>query len=171
MNKVEVALELLIKVDNVYSKVIKGNRDVLNELDQLLLEILEYDDLSEFNDDEVELITLIINSFTFKVNLIYKILNVKRNQLLTMEQLREEFKVLEMKRFEAVNNYVMGIIRVEDIKSFEERLFSFRDKLYAIPISDSNLIEIAKMKSKVQHFNTEVLEDEEVLKIAYSNSN
>jgi hypothetical protein len=43
--------------------------------------------------------------------------------------------------------------------------------LYAIPISDNNLLEIAKMKSKIQHFNTQVLEDEEVLRTAYDNSN
>ena len=33
------------------------------------------------------------------------------------------------------------------------------------------LLEVAKMKSKLQHYNTEVLEDEELLRLAYSNSN
>ena len=50
-------------------------------------------------------------------------------------------------------------------------LFQFRNTLYAIPINDDNLLEIAKMKSKIQHFNTYVLEDEEILKQAYKNSN
>ena len=65
----------------------------------------------------------------------------------------------------------MGIIKIEDINSFKQELFQFRDMLYAITISDSNLLEIAKMKSKVQHFNTEILEDEDILRVAYANSN
>ena len=43
--------------------------------------------------------------------------------------------------------------------------------LYAIPISDNNLLEIAKMKSKIQHFNTQILEEEDILRAAYENSN
>ena len=65
----------------------------------------------------------------------------------------------------------MGMVTIDTINSFKESLFQFRNMLYAIPISDNNLLEVAKMKSKVQHFNTEVLEDEEILKQAYSNSN
>ena len=65
----------------------------------------------------------------------------------------------------------MGILKVADIDSFKEHLFQFRNLLYAITISDSNLLEIAKMKSKIQHFNTEILEDEDILKQAYENSN
>ncbi len=88
-----------------------------------------------------------------------------------MEVLRKEFKFLELKRFEIVSNYVTGMVRVSDIEDFKEKLFGFRDKLYAISISDDNLIEIAKMKSVVQHLNTEVLEDEDILAIAYQNEN
>ena len=86
-------------------------------------------------------------------------------------RLEEEFSKLEIKRFVIENNYVMGIIKIEDINSFKQELFQFRDMLYAITISDSNLLEIAKMKSKVQHFNTEILEDEDILRVAYANSN
>ena len=86
-------------------------------------------------------------------------------------ELREEFAKLEIKHFAIVNDYVMGIVKNSQIDTFKEELFSFRDKLYAIPISDNNLLEIAKMKSKIQHFNTEVLEDEEILRQAYANSN
>ena len=78
---------------------------------------------------------------------------------------------LEIKRFNIENSYVMGIIRIEDINSFGDELFQFRNMLYAIPISDNNLLEIAKMKSKIQHFNTEILEDEDILRVAYENSN
>ena len=87
------------------------------------------------------------------------------------KNLRNEFRMIEMKRFNIVNNYVMGIVKISDVNSFKDNLFNFRNKLYAIPINDDNLLEIAKMKSKIQHYNTEVLEDEELLRLAYSNSN
>ena len=86
-----------------------------------------------------------------------------------MNSLRTEFQVLELKRFQIVNNYVMGIVKISEIKEFKDLLFSFRDKLYAISVSDSNLIEFAKMM--VQHYNTEVLEDENILEMAYDNVN
>ena len=167
----EELLLLKDKLDNLYNRVVDGNQDVLDELDNLLLVLLKYDDLSKYNSEEVEQIISLINSFTEKINLIYELLEVKRDNLLSLESLREEFAKLEMKRFMIVNNYVMGIVTIDDINSFRESLFQFRNKLYAIPISDNNLLEIAKMKSKVQHFNTEVLEDEDVLKQAYTNKN
>lgn len=164
--------ELLIlkdKLDILYNEVVLGNQDVLSDLDNLLLKLLKYDDLSSYDKEEVEQIISLINSFTEKINLIYELLEVKRDNLLTMDNLRETFKKLEMKRFTIVNNYVMGMITIDDINSFKEELFQFRNKLYAIPISDNNLLEVAKMKSKIQHFNTEVLEDEDILKQAYNN--
>ncbi len=167
----EELLLLKDKLDNLYNRVVDGNQDVLDELDDLLLVLLKYDDLSKYNSEEVEQIISLINSFTEKINLIYELLEVKRDNLLSLENLREEFAKLEMKRFMIVNNYVMGIVTIDDINSFRESLFQFRNRLYAISISDNNLLEIAKMKSKVQHFNTEVLEDEDVLKQAYTNKN
>lgn len=167
----EELLLLKDKLDILYNKVIDGNQGVLDELDNLLLVLLKYDDLSKYNRDEVEQIISLINAFTEKVNLIYELLEVKRDDLLSLENLREDFSKLEMKRFVIVNNYVMGMVTVDDIDSFRDSLFQFRNRLYAIPISDNNILEIAKMKSKVQHFNTEVLEDEEVLKQAYANKN
>lgn len=167
----EELLLLKDKLDILYNKVVDGNQSVLDELDNLLLVLLKYDDLSKYNRDEVEQIISLINAFTEKVNLIYELLEVKRDDLLSLENLREDFSKLEMKRFVIVNNYVMGVVTVDDIDSFRDSLFQFRNRLYAIPISDNNILEIAKMKSKVQHFNTEVLENEEVLKQAYANKN
>ena len=88
-----------------------------------------------------------------------------------VNSLRTEFQVLEYKRFQIVNNYVMGIVKISEIKEFKDLLFGFRDKLYAIAISDDYIVEIAKMKSMVQHYNTEILEDENMLEMAYSNVN
>ena len=93
------------------------------------------------------------------------------NEEILMNELRGEFNLLELKRFQIVNNYVMGIVKISEIEEFRKRLFAFRDRIDAISISDINLIELAKMKSQVQHYNTEVLEDENILEMAYQNVN
>lgn len=171
MKDIEKCLDILKDIDKLYIKVLSGNKDVMDELDILLIQILEYDDLSSYNDDEIELISLVIKNITDKVNLIYKLLDLNIKKEIILEDLEEEFKELEMKRFETVNRYVMGMISVEDIDDFKKVLFDFRDRLYAIQINDTNILRIAKMKSKVQHFDTEILEDEDVLSVAYANSN
>lgn len=162
---IDELLNLLYKEDILYSKVIQGNKDILGEIDELILELLKITDNSEDRD---ELVTLVINAFSDKINIIYKLLNLKEYDV-SIEYLRDKFRELETKRFNIVNNYVMGIVKVEEIDEFRSLLKDFRSKLYAIPISDNNILEIAKMKSKAQHYDTEVLEDEEVLKCAYNN--
>ena len=153
------------KINDIYNKVFNGNKDVLEELDNLIGETLKYDTLeqSEYKD--------LLNTFIEKINLIYEMLEIKKDSLITVEMLKEEFKILELRRFEIENNYVMGILKIEDVENFRNILFNFRKKLYAIPISDNNILEIAKMKSKVQHFDTEISEDEDILQVAYANSN
>jgi hypothetical protein len=165
------ALELKDKIDNLYNDVRNDVQGGISKLDKLFVEVLSLEDLSGYNEEEKQQIKELINSFIDKIKLIYEILEVKSDNLLTLEYLQEEFSKLEIKRFVIENNYVMGIIRIEDIDNFKQELFQFRDMLYAITISDSNLLEIAKMKSKIQHFNTEILEDEDILKQAYENSN
>lgn len=165
------ALELKDKIDNLYNDVKNDIQGAIDKLDKLFVEVLSLEDLSGYNEEEKQQIKELINSFIYKIKLIYEILEVKSDNLLTLEHLQEEFSKLEIKRFVIENNYVMGIIKIEDINSFKQELFQFRDMLYAITISDSNLLEIAKMKSKVQHFNTEILEDEDILRVAYANSN
>ena len=86
--------------------------------------------------------------------------------MIDLEMLRKEFQIIEILRFNIVSNYVTGMVNGNDIEKF----FSFRDKLYAFETSEDNLLEIAKMKSRLQHFNTEVLEDEDLLRVAFSNS-
>ena len=85
--------------------------------------------------------------------------------------LRNEFSLLESEHFKVVNKYIMGVIEVSDIEHFKVCLERFRNKLYSIETNDENIMEIAKMKSKVQHYNTEVLEDEDFLRMAYGNVN
>lgn len=88
---------------------------------------------------------------------------------LTIEYLRRKFEILKTKRFNIINSYIMGIVKISDIEAFGEHLNRFREQLYKIEITDEILLEVAKMKSQIQHFNTEVMEDEDVLKMAYDN--
>lgn len=153
------------RINDIYNRVFNGDADVLVELDDLIVETLKYDsqESSEVND--------LLNTLIEKINLIYEMLEIKKDNLITIDMLKEEFKILEYKRFEIENNYVMGILKIDDIENFRNILFNFRKKLYAIPISDNNILEIAKMKSKVQHFDTDISEDEDILQMAYANSN
>jgi len=91
--------------------------------------------------------------------------------MVDLEYLRKYFRVIEILRFNIVSNYVTGMVTAKDIEDFKEKFFDFREKLYQFETSEENLLEIAGMKSKLQHYNTEVLEDENILEVAYSNSN
>lgn len=165
------ALDIKDKLDSLYNEVLNGKQDVFEELDRIMVDILHLKDVEIQDNDEKAFVDGLITSFVEKINLTYEILDVKKDNLLTLEHLKEEFHVLEIKKFNIENNYVMGILKIIDIDSFKEHLFQFRNLLYAITISDSNLLDIAKMKSKIQHFNSEILEDEDILKQAYENSN
>ena len=91
--------------------------------------------------------------------------------MIDLEYLRKEFRIIEILRFNIVSNYVTGMVNAQDIEQFKDKFFTFREHLYGFETDEENLLEIAKMKSKLQHFNTEVLEDEDLLKVAFSNSN
>ena len=88
---------------------------------------------------------------------------------MTLEDLKKEMYLLELERYDIENSYVMGKLSVKQIDHFRDLLFKFREILYAYPISKENLLDIAKLKSKVQHFNTQILEDEDILRGAYDN--
>ena len=88
---------------------------------------------------------------------------------MTLEDLKKEMYLLELERYDIENSYVMGKLSVKQIDHFRDLLFKFREILYAYPISEENLLDIAKLKSKVQHFNTQILEDEDILRGAYDN--
>jgi hypothetical protein len=165
------ALLIKDKLDKLYSEVLNGKQDIFGESDKIMVDILKLKDMSIIDKDEQEFVDGLIHSFVDKINLMYEILDVKKDNLLTLEHLEEEFHKLEIKRFNIENSYIMGMIKAEDINLFAEELFQFRNMLYAIQISDINLLPIAKMKSKIQHFNTEILEDEDILRVAYENSN
>lgn len=164
----EEILKLKEELGVLYDEVVNGNRDRLEELDKFILKLANFVNFNSSNREEID---VLFKSLMEKMNLICDLLIVKKENFLTMDNIREEFKRLELKRFQIVNDYVLGMIKPLQIDTFKEELFQFRNMLYAIPISDDNLLEIAKMKSKIQHFNTEVLEDEDILKQAYNNLN
>ena len=91
-------LVLKDRLDVLYNEVLSGNKGILDDLDSLLLEILKYDDLSLYNEEEIEQITLMIRFFTEKINIIYSLLDVDNDNLLTSDNIRNEFKLLEMKK-------------------------------------------------------------------------
>lgn len=91
--------------------------------------------------------------------------------MIDLEYLRKEFRVIEILRFNIVSNYVTGMVNASDIEEFKKKFFSFKEHLYSYEITDDTLLEVAQMKSRLQHFNTEVLEDEDLLRVAFSNSN
>lgn len=165
------ALIIKDRLDELYNQVLNGKQDIFSESDKIMLDILKLKDMVIDDQDESDFVEGLIHSFVEKINLMYEILDVKKDNLLTLEHLDEEFHKIEIKKFNIENSYIMGMVRIEDINIFKDELFQFRNMLYAIPISDSNLLEIAKMKSKIQHFNTQILEDEDILRVAYANSN
>lgn len=90
---------------------------------------------------------------------------------MTLEDLKNEMYMLEIERYDIENSYIIGKLNVQQIDHFRDLLFKFKDIVYAYPITEENLLEIAKLKSKIQHYNTQILEDEDILRVAYANSN
>lgn len=165
------ALIIKDKLDSLYNQVLNGRQDIFSDSDKIMIDILRLKDLEIQDKDENEFVLGLIHSFVEKINSMYEILDVQKDNLLTLGHLEEEFHKLEIKKFNIENSYIMGMVKTIDIELFKDELFKFRNLLYAIPISDTNLLDIAKMKSKIQHFNTQVLEDEDILRVAYDNSN
>lgn len=83
--------------------------------------------------------------------------------------LREEFLKIETLHFNIINNYIKAQIKINEISTFSQALTTFKEILYTYDYKEEELLEIAKMKSKIQHFNTEILEDEEILSMAFRN--
>ena len=168
-------LELIKEADNIYKKVIKGNKNVEEELRVVVDKMVSCSErLEELNMDDKDLALTIITNFNSKIELINLLLerDLFNPNDIGMDYLRDTMDYLEMKRFDIMNKYVMGSLIKEEIDAFGADLEAFRKRVYeVIPEDDDVLLEIAKMKSKIQHLNTEVLEDEDVLSVAYKNSN
>lgn len=158
-------------IDDIYNRVFNGEKDISNDLDIEISRLLKYENKLNHLEEDINKTNFLVEDISNKIRLIYEMLQLQTDSSLSIEILREQLKILEIKKFNIENNYVMGILKIDELNEFKDILFSFRKKLYAIQINDDILLEIAKMKSKIQHFDTYILEDEEILKQSYENSN
>ncbi len=168
-------LETVSELDSLYRNLIKGNKNIDKKLNDLINKMMKYtEDVESLDMETKELAIRAITIFNSKVELINDLLNkdIFKPSTIDMGYLRDTMDSLEVKRYELLNNYVLGKIIKEELDEFEKELVAFKKRVYEIePEDDEMLLEIARMKSKIQHLNTEVLEDEDVLKVAYMNSN
>ncbi len=173
MNLLSDILALLSKLDKIYDEVIQGNKD-LTKVTDLMNQMVICLDKIDFLDDKKRNVSLkAIQSFNSKIELIYDLIDLDyfKPSDLGLDNLRKQMDYLELKRYEIMNKYVLGTLKKEEIDFFEEELGAFRARVYEFVPAEEEIMDIAKMKSKIQHLNTEVLEDEEVLRVAYENSN
>lgn len=88
----------------------------------------------------------------------------------SMAELQNAYLELEKKHFVIIDSYVIGMVTKEEIKDFENFYTEMREAVYEMETNEENIREIARIKSILQHYYTEILEDEELLTMAYSNS-
>lgn len=87
-----------------------------------------------------------------------------------IDDIRNYFFLLEKAHFEILNKYLTGVVKITEVEEFGNKIERIRSLLDSFETNEENLLEIAKYKSKVQHFYTEIMEDEELLDMAYSNN-
>ena len=85
-----------------------------------------------------------------------------------IEQIRASFLELEGKHYNIINNYIVKKITKEEYKEFTVKLFKFREILDNYQPKKEEIYEIAGMKSRIQHYITDTVEDEEILKSLFS---
>jgi hypothetical protein len=85
-----------------------------------------------------------------------------------IEELRKEFISLEKEHYYIINNYITSKVSKEEYKNFTVKLFKFREKLDNYKPKTEEIYEVAGMKSRVQHYITDTVEDEEILKSLFS---
>jgi len=161
---VEYYLKLLSRINSIYDDMLNKKYESYDKLKDILKELTILKD--EIVPGDNEIIHNIIRSCNEQISLINYLNTMLNNDL---EKIRREFVLVEKEHFEITNKYIKGQIKTEDVRKFEKVLSSFKTILYKYQPDDESILEIAKMKSKVQHFTTEILEDEDVLRIAYSN--
>ena len=85
-----------------------------------------------------------------------------------IEELRKDFISLEREHYIIINNYITKKVTKEEYKNFTVKLFKFREKLDNYQSKPEEIYEVAGMKSRVQHYITDTVEDEEILKSLFS---
>ena len=164
-SKMDYYLNLLSRINAIYDDVLNKKMDSYDKLNDIYKEINVLSNEIRSSDEIVKRIVNLCSEEIKIINYVYKNLNVD------IDDLRKQFMDVEKNHFEITNKYIKGVITKSDIDEFGNVLNNFKDVLYIFTYNDENMIEVAKMNSKIQHYVTEILEDEEVLKIAYQNSN
>ena len=163
----EYYLNLLNRINQIYSDMLNKKYESFGNLKDIHKELVMLKDEIKPGENE-DLIKRIINICNEQISLITYL---NEEYCKDIDYIRNSFLGLEKAHYEVTNKYITGVILPSDIKEFENIIQKFKTILYKHNPSEENVMEVAKMKSKVQHFTTEILEDEDVLKIAYSNKN
>ena len=168
MKDIKYYLGLLGNINRMYIDVLNGCSVDINLLDSFNVELSNIP-FKEFNVEEKDILSSVVTSCVEQVNLINYLVMKREFNVSSIDGLREEFVVIEKERFNIINSYIVGILKKSEIDRFEELWSCFKEKLYQYSPLEDELLEVAKMKSKMQHFSTEIFEDEEVLRVAYRN--
>lgn len=163
----EYYLNLLNRINKIYGDMLNKKYESFNSLKDIHKELTMLKEEIKTSENE-ELVKKILSICNEEINLITFLNN---EYCKGIDYIRSSFLDVEKMHYEVTNKYITGIILPGDIKDFEKKLIGFKTILYKHNPIEENVMEIAKMKSKVQHFTTEILEDEDVLKIAYENEN
>ncbi len=162
---IEYYLNLLNRINQIYSDMLNKKYESFNTLKDIHKELTMLKDEIKESENE-ELVKKVLGICNEEINLITFLNN---EYCKGIDYIRKSFLELEKAHYQVTNKYITGVILPSDIKDFEKILGGFKTILYKHNPIEENVMEIAKMKSKVQHFTTEILEDEDVLKIAYEN--
>ncbi len=87
----------------------------------------------------------------------------------SFEEANKDLELLEIKHFGIIDAYITGMLKIDEVKEFETFLADMREAIYEMEVEEEHIMDIAKIKSKMQHYYTEILEDEELLSVAYRN--
>lgn len=84
-------------------------------------------------------------------------------------EIDKDFQKLRYKYFNITNSYITGVITKSEVDKFGKFLQEMREAVDKVEMTDENMYFLAKVKSKLQHCYTEIMEDEELLAMAYKN--
>lgn len=170
MKDLQYYMGILSNINRMYIDVLNSSIIDINLLEQFNEELMNVC-LNEYSSDDQDILSSVITSALEQYNLIKYLLNKREMNTVNIDVLRKEFVFIETEHFNILNSYVQGTLVKDSIDCYYDSWKKFRERLYQYEPNEDEIMEVAKMKSKVQHFSTDIFEDEDVLSIAYSNVN
>lgn len=173
MKEIKSYLCLLLDLDKIYERLLQGDYDVVDKLQAVVDAAVSFQELDESSTD-YPLFKEFLDAFETKILLIYKILEMDDGESIkeySLDDLRKKMSTIEMKHFDFIQKAMFEQLTFQEYEEFRVGIEEFREILDRFQSNDDNLLEIAGMKSRIQHFITDFLEDEEVLRVAYQNKN